>query len=212
MKGCYKMKENKLEIVRRIEASVLLALVISMVLSFTGFCRECGEVRENVLRLHVIANSDSESDQQLKLRVRDAVLTRGSEIFDGSVTAETAKERIVPRISELEKTANEVIRKSGCKYTAKIIVGKEYFETRAYGDMTMPAGVYTAVRVIIGEGDGKNWWCVMFPPLCLPAAQQNAEIDACLDGGAVKVVKGGEKYEVRFKAVEIIEKVKQKLR
>ena len=158
--------------------------------------------------MHVIANSDSDEDQALKLKVRDAVLERGSELFDGTMTADEARERLEPKKDELVEAAREVIVSEGFDYPVTVEVVDEYFATRCYGALTMPAGKYTAIKVVIGEGEGKNWWCVMFPPLCLPAAEgeNSTDIDAFLDDGEVKVVRSSEKYEPRFKIVELIEK------
>lgn len=104
-----------------------------------------------------------------------------------------------------------MIEREGYDYPASVNVVNEYFATRCYGDLTMPAGRYTAVKVVIGEGAGHNWWCVMFPPLCLPAAQdRGGNIDAFLDGDELKVVESSGRYEPRFKIVEIIEELREK--
>ena len=194
--------------VLKTEAAILTAVIIASACSIAGFAYRCSQVRESVLRMHVIANSDSDEDQALKLKVRDAVLERGSELFDGTMTADEARERIEPKKDELVEAAREVIVSEGFDYPVTVEVVDEYFATRCYGDLTMPAGKYTAIKVVIGEGEGKNWWCVMFPPLCLPAAEgeNSTDIDAFLDGGEVKVVRSSEKYEPRFKIVELIEK------
>ena len=164
-----------------------------------------------MLRMHVIANSDCSADQQLKLMVRDAVLERGAQLFDGTVTADEARRKIEPHKAELEAAAQEVIERAGYDYPVSVNVVNEYFATRCYGSLTMPAGRYTAVKVVIGEGAGRNWWCVMFPPLCLPAAQdRGGNLDAFFDDGELKVVESSGRYEPRFKIVEIIEKLKEK--
>ncbi|MCR4614824.1 MAG: stage II sporulation protein R [Clostridiales bacterium] len=199
---------KKLFSAKKLEAAAALTLVFACVVSTVSFDRRCEEVRENVLRLHVIANSDTDVDQSIKLKVRDAVLENGKEIFDGSVTAEDAAQRLAPYTSELEKTADRVLAENGADYTARIVIGDEYFNTRTYEDVTLPAGRYTAVRVILGEGEGKNWWCVMFPPMCLPAAEKQTELDAVLSEDGVKIVKSSPRYEIRFKAVEIFEKIR----
>ncbi len=200
--------DKKLFSIKKIEAAAAVALALTCVLSTVSFDRRCGEVRENVLRLHVIANSDSGADQSVKLKVRDAVLENGSGIFDGSVTVDNAIEKLSPRTGELERTADRVLAENGAAYKARVEIGDEYFSTRTYEDVTLPAGRYTAVRVILGEGKGKNWWCVMFPPLCLPAAEKQTELDAVLSEDGVRLVKSNPKYEIRFKAVEIFEKIR----
>lgn len=195
----------------RIEASILVALVICCALNITAFSKQCDSIRDKMLRMHVIANSDSDADQQLKLKVRDAVLTTGKEIFDGSVTADEAEEKILPHIETLKQTALQVVKDEGYDYDVRITVQKEYFATRTYeNSVTLPAGYYTAVKVIIGEGAGQNWWCVMFPPMCLPAADAECEISDVLTDDETEIVTGTQKYQFKFKIVEIIESLFRK--
>lgn len=190
----------------RAEISLLLALILCATLNITSFSQQCNTIRTKMLRMHVIANSDSEIDQTLKLMVRDAVLEKGKEIFNGSVTAESAKEKIIPFIPELENEALSVIKNEGYDYPVKITVEKEYFATRTYeNSVTLPAGDYMAVKVIIGEGKGHNWWCVMFPPMCLPASEADCEISDVLNDEETEIVTNGNKYKFRLKIVEIVE-------
>ncbi len=187
----------------------MAAMAVACVVSVTQFTVACENVRRDVLRLHVVADSDSETDQKLKLLVRDEVLRKGGEIFSGTVTADEAERVITPKTNELKAAAESVLRQNGCSNNVEITVGEEYFATRCYEDFTMPAGVYTAVRVNIGSAQGQNWWCVMFPPLCLPAV--SADADAFFTEDEMKVVSSSPEYEPRFKIVEIIEKIKNKL-
>lgn len=190
----------------RIEASILVALVICCAMNITAFSKQCDNIRDKMLRMHVIANSGSEADQALKLKVRDAVLQEGKEIFDGSVTADQAEEKILPHIEQLRQSALAVIKDEGYDYDVQITVQKEYFATRTYeNSVTLPAGYYTAVKVIIGEGAGQNWWCVMFPPMCLPAADAECEISDVLTDEEANIVKNADKYEFKFKIVEFFE-------
>ena len=192
----------------RIEISLLIALIICGVLNINAFSQQCESIREKMLRMHVIANSDSEEDQQLKLKVRDAVLLAGEKVFDGSITATEAKEKITPYIDYLENIALETIKNEGFDYNVKITVEKEYFSTRTYDNsVTLPAGYYTAVKVIIGEGKGQNWWCVMFPPMCLPTAVAECEISDVLTDDETEIVTETDKYKFRFKIVEILEEI-----
>lgn len=188
---------------------VAVITAFAAVFSVVSFASDCAEVRRDVLRLHVVADSDSETDQRLKLMVRDAVLEKGGEIFDGTVTSDEAERIITPRVNELKSAAEAVLRENGCDYNVEITVGDEYFTTRCYEDFTMPAGVYTAVRVNIGSAEGRNWWCVMFPPLCLPAA--SADADAFFTDDEMKIVSSSPEYEPRFKIVEIYETIKNKI-
>ncbi len=158
--------------------------------------------------MHVIANSDSEEDQSLKLEVRDAVLSAGKEIFDGSITSKEAIEKISPHIDMLEQTALKVIKDNGFDYSVKITVAEEYFKTRTYDNsVTLPAGYYTAIKVIIGEGKGENWWCVMFPPMCLPSAVAECEMSDVLTDDETNIVSDNEKYKFRFKIVEVFQEL-----
>lgn len=196
--------------IKIIECSIFIGFIIAIVLSVTSFAETCDEIRTDVLRLHVIANSDSYEDQQLKLKVRDAVLEAGENIFDGSVTRENAQEKIEKEKESLEKVAKKVVEENGFDYDVEITVTEEYFTTRTYENVTLPAGDYMAVRVLIGESAGKNWWCVMFPPLCLPAAE--TDIDLFFNDRQVKLVERNPKYEPRFKIVEIFESLKNRFK
>lgn len=197
----------------RIEISIIIAVLITNIFSFAGFSKQCDDIRNKVLRMHVIANSDEDYDQKLKLKVRDAVLNEGRELFDGSLTVNDAEEKIIPNIERLEKTALKAIRDEGFDYDVKICVVNEFFKTRVYeNSVTLPAGEYTAVKVVIGEGKGKNWWCVMFPPMCLPAANNNTEIDDVLNSDEMNIVNNGKKYSFKFKLLEICEDLYKKIK
>lgn len=194
-----------------LEISLFLAFIMAVtVSSFSSVGENCREIRENVLRLHVIANSDSEDDQNLKLKVRDAVLSAGSSLFDGTTDTETAVAKAQTEADYLTDAAQKVISENGFDYKAEIEVGKSYFPTREYDNITLPAGEYTAVRVILGKGEGHNWWCVMFPPLCLPAAENKTELSDVLSDSAVSFAESGKKYEIKFKIVEWYEELKMK--
>lgn len=197
----------------KIQLSVLLSLVLCFVANISVFSNQCDTIRDKMLRMHVIANSDSAEDQNLKLKVRDAVLLKGKEIFDGSVTADEAEERILPYIDLLENTAKEAIVNEGFDYDVSVTVQEEYFKTRVYDNsVTLPAGIYTAVKVTIGEGEGRNWWCIMFPPMCLPAAEAECDINDVLNPQENRIVSNGEKYKFKFKLVEIYEEIVKKLK
>ncbi len=192
----------------RIEISLLIALIICGVLNINAFSQQCDSIREKMLRMHVIANSNTQEDQELKLKVRDAVLTAGKEVFDGSVTSTEAKAKIEPHIEYLENVALKTIKSEGFDYNVQITVENEYFNTRTYDNkVTLPAGNYNAIKVIIGEGKGQNWWCVMFPPMCLPTSVAECEISDVLTEDETEIVTETEKYKFRFKIVEIIEEI-----
>jgi len=184
---------------------------VSIVVSIVSFASECKNIREDVVRLHILANSDSEADQQVKLAVRDALLESGVKIFSGTAYKDNAVEYLETEKEKIIETANRVLKENGFDYESEIYLVNEYFNTRTYEDFTMPAGEYLALKVILGEGKGHNWWCVMFPPLCLPAATDKANLNAVFSENEVNVIEGTEKYEIRFKIVEIIERIKDRL-
>lgn len=186
------------------ELSALTAMLIAIILSVSSFNSECQAVENEVLRLHVIANSDSAEDQKLKLAVRDELLSEWKQNYSSFSTKGEAEEAMKNDISLFEKTAKRVIEKNGFDYPVSARVEKSSFPTRTYGTVTLPAGEYDALKVIIGEGKGKNWWCVMFPPLCLPAAQASAKLEDVLDSGELELVMQNPRFEMRFWIVEKI--------
>ncbi len=185
-----------------IEISVFVSLFICII-SSVSFNNDCNEIRSSLLRLHVIASGNSAPEQALKLKVRDAVLEKGAEIFSSNDSLQAAEEKVRENLSLIQKTAESTIRDNGYTYPVKVEVAECYFPTRQYKSFTLPAGTYNAVRIIIGEGEGKNWWCVMFPPMCLPAAKENeAELSDVLGEKSMNIVENGKKYEVRLWIVE----------
>ena len=121
---------------------------------------------EGIIRLHVIANSDSEFDQQLKLKVRDEIISVVGDL-SGMDGLDASREMLESQLGDLEKTAESVIRENGCKYKASAELGVRWIPEKTYGDMHFPAGNYEALTITLGKGEGENWWCVLFPPLCL---------------------------------------------
>lgn len=193
---------------KKIIFAVVAGLFVTSILSVSGFIKTSSNIRDDVLRLHVLANSDTVEDQNLKLKVRDAVLEEGKDIFDGEINVENAEEKISIEKSRLIDAAENAVRQNGFDYDVDVFVTDEFFDTRSYGNITLPAGNYTAVKVTIGESAGHNWWCVMFPPMCLPAAEDKTDIDMYLSEDEVKVVKCNPEYDVRFKIVEWYEQIK----
>lgn len=199
------MKKNQIEL------SFLFAFLLAVIISFCGFEGECKTISDKVLRLHVLAASDSEEDQQLKLRVRDSVLTSAQAILAGETQKDTAQRKLANNLDTLRAAAEEEIKKNGYSYPVTVELGKTDFPTRTYDNVTLPAGQYNAVRVIIGSGEGKNWWCVMFPPLCLPAAKKQTGLSDVLNPVELELTQSDPKYEVRFWIVEKLEKLKEKI-
>jgi len=172
----------------------------------------CSQIRERVLRLHVLANSDSEEDQQLKLKVRDTVVETAAGLFD-TVTDKTGRLRRQSRCCGRSlAAAQQRVYDEGYDYVVEAELCHMYFTTREYETVTLPAGMYDALRITIGEGAGRNWWCVVFPPMCVSAATESAELADVLDEEQVEIVTEPQQYEVRFKVVEIFEGIAHQLR
>ena len=129
-------------------------------------------LNENLIRLHVVANSDSAEDQALKLKVRDAVVEKLQDTMERFPTMEEARGYLQTHLPELQEFVNQVIRDLGFADTAEVSLDRESFDTREYDTFTLPAGFYEALRITIGEGQGKNWWCVVFPALCVGTTSQ----------------------------------------
>ncbi len=165
------------------------------------------QLPENVLRLHVVANSDSSEDQALKLAVRDAVLAQANRWCQNAATMEEANAQVCLHLEGITQAAEEVVKAQGFPYPVKAQVGEMYFPTRQYQDFALPAGRYRALRVTIGQGKGKNWWCMVFPALCLPAAQ-GQDVLGELPQQQREVAEHPGRYRVGLKVTELYEQVK----
>ncbi len=194
-------------IIKNIRISVLTALVLSIVVSMVSFDAKCDDLRNNVLRLHILANSDSEADQELKLKVRDAILENSALRFEECCNLTEAIEVAENSAEELNKIASKVINENGYNYDVNIEIGKSYFDTREYENFTLPAGFYNSVIIKIGRAEGKNWWCVMFPALCVPSA--SASLNQTVDDKSAVIATNASNYKIAFKTVEIYEKIKK---
>ena len=184
--------------------AVLALLLSTLVIALMPTEAEA-EIYEDTLRLHILANSDSEEDQELKLKVRDRLLTEYGEMLKGESIGE-AVGIINGKLSEIEEDVEEWIREYGYSYDASVTLSREWYDTREYEDFTLPKGEYTSLRVIIGEGEGKNWWCVMFPPLCLDIASESAPADDGISSYTDEEIRliSGKKYNIKFKILELI--------
>ncbi len=176
-------------------------LVIGFFVWLGGFLEQGRSVKENLIRLHVVANSDSQEDQALKLQVRDEVLQKLNSAMASIPTAQEAKAYLAEHLEELEDYINDYLRQLGRAETAAVSLQKEEFDTRHYDTFSLPAGVYDSLRITIGQGQGKNWWCVVFPSLCLPATSEDFADTAAGAGFAEEVTNSyqrKEDYQVRF--------------
>lgn len=215
--GERKAKEKR-HIGKRAKAASFILILCIGILTFI-FIGEClpvhgeSEIYDSVVRFHVIANSDEEHDQQLKLMVRDEVLKAVSGELSGCESRYEAKEKIESLLTRIQEVAQDVILREGYEYTVSVSLGEEYYPTRKYESCTFPEGRYLSLRIIIGEGEGKNWWCCLFPPLCLTSSvakesNEDAFISAGLSSEQYKVITDTDvpKYKIRFKILEVFQK------
>ena len=166
-------------------------------------------IAEKIIRFHVIANSDTKADQNLKLAVRDAVGIKMSGLLKDAADRSRSEAVIRKNMEDMKQTAEKVIAERGYDYDVDICLTDTDFPVKTYGAYTFPAGNYEALEIVIGAGKGHNWWCVLFPALCLPAAEDTPELGEVLTQGEMDAVQGGEKYEVRFKLWEIYEWIQE---
>ena len=187
--------------------ALCLALLICGVLPVHGE----EKIYDSVVRLHVLANSDSEADQALKLKVRDAILADSADLFSACGSRKDAISKITANMGALQSIAEKTVRAEGCNYPIQVELVTEDYPTRNYESMCVPAGSYLSLRVLIGEAEGQNWWCVLFPPLCLDAAKAVSADDAFISVGLnteeYKIITETDspKYRMRFKILEAIE-------
>ncbi len=170
-----------------------------------------GEERiyDDVLRLHVLANSDSDFDQALKLSVRDAILEVTRPLLSDVHSREQAKEALLASLSDIRSAAEQTIATAGFSYPVSLELGIEKYPTRQYDELCFPSGEYLSLRVKIGKAEGENWWCVLFPPLCLGAASGGGYVDVGLGGEEYNIITENEnpKYKIRFKLLEAVQEM-----
>ena len=163
-----------------------------------------GDIYNDTVRLHILASSDSDEDQRIKLCIRDYILDRGFLEAGEPETKEDAEKRLREGIPDAEEAINAELESMGVGYTASITLGTEWYDTREYEDFTLPKGYYTSYRVVLGEGDGQNWWCVMYPPICKGLATDNLRDDAVnYSDEEYRLVSSG-KYNIKFKILEAL--------
>lgn len=182
-------------------------MVLTIIFSVIPFSASCTQLWEDVFRLHILANSDSAEDQALKLKIRDNILAFSSEKFDSAKNKSDVITITQNNLDAIINTAKKTIAEEGYDYDVRAEITEMYFDTRVYDNITMPAGKYKALRLLIGSGSGKNWWCVMFPPICIGASTDSTTLEDTLDSDEIDVVENGQKYEYKFKIVEYYEKI-----
>lgn len=197
---------------KRFLKAVFTAFILSFIITQTFFTAECEEIPKNILRFHILANSDSEEDQALKIKVRDHILEKADDMFKNADNKTEAVHITKTNLKKIIGDAQQYVYSMGYDYKVSgEIVQDMYFDTRQYDNFTLPAGRYDAFRIIIGEGEGHNWWCVMFPPMCFSMAEDNSDLAQVLTEEQMNIAENQIGYEYKFKIVEIYNKLREKL-
>ena len=197
---------------KRLELALLIGLLAALIWGMWSI-RSQQVLADKVVRLHILANSDSEEDQALKLQVRDAVLERAEEILERAHDRSAAEEDLREALPELREIALETVASQGYDYDVTAELTDAAFPTREYDGFTLPAGEYLALRLVIGAGEGHNWWCVVCPPLCAQTTTDVAQtaMAAGLDGGDVSLLtEESQGYVLKFKSIELWEGLRQR--
>ena len=196
------------------EAALLLAFGLTLTAGVWASASESA-LAGQVLRLHVVANSDTDADQALKLLVRDAVLARAGVLLDGVEDRAGAEQILSAHLDELARAGADVLAAQGCGDRVEVAITGQWFPTKRYDGFSLPAGQYRALKVTIGAGQGHNWWCVVFPPLCLGSVtEQSVETAAegVLDDGQVALITGQDGgYVLKFRLIEWWGELMQKI-
>ena len=196
---------------RLLGKALVCGFVLAALCSFFPFAAACGQLPRDVGRPPGGGNSNGAEAQAVKLLVRDAVLEEAARWYQGAGSMEEASSQLCTHLQSIAGAARQVLGEQGVGYSATAQMTEMYFPTRDYGDFRLPAGRYRTLRVTLGEGAGKNWWCVVFPSLCLPAPTQEEAL-LTLPEGERQVVEGGQEVQVKLKAVELWESLREWLR
>ena len=189
---------------------------IGLCLCFTGavwawnLINDRQALNRELIRLHVVANSDSPEDQALKLQIKDALVESLGEALADVTDVEAARAYIRENLPKIRQTVNDALVKLGYEPTASVSFGEEVFGKRVYDTFSLPSGVYQSLRITLGEGEGKNWWCVAFPQLCLPATTEefrDKAVSAGFSEDMVSSLEGQENYEIRFFFLDLLGKL-----
>lgn len=195
------------------KAAIFFGIAILLCITLFPFWNS-ENLYDSIIRIHVLANSDSETDQKQKLMVRDVLLEYAAENLKNYNSFEEAKAALKTEIPSLEEVAKAALQQEGCNDNVSISFDEEYYTTRHYDGFSLPAGNYLSLQVKIGSAEGKNWWCVLFPPLCLSSsvATEDALIHAGMDEENAKTVTcDGTEYKIRFRILDWWSTTKEKL-
>lgn len=221
--------------IKKIDLALIIGMIITLLFcSVKGFAQELDGMSGKVVRLHILANSDSDEDQALKIKVRDEIIKKSGEMFEESSSRKQTEQIIINNIDDIKKTAQQVVYDNGYDYKVNCNLENIYFTERVYDNITMPAGYYDALRITIGEAKGHNWWCVLYPQLCIAPSidkksleqykknfeSDNSKIEEKVQMNIDKdeldyfnekekdILEKPKKYKVKFKCVEWYKKFK----
>lgn len=192
------------------EIALIVALAAAL-LGGTALAREQTELASKLIRLHVVPNSDAKEDQELKIAVRDTVLDVTQPLLKGVASREKAQAVLEKNLDAIAAAAEKTIRKAGFAYPVRVGLETESLPTRRYETFALPAGEYLTLRVTIGEGSGGNWWCVIYPPLCMTAAQAEEAFADLTEEEVRLITEDSPPYVVKFKVIEIIQSIREYL-
>ena len=192
------------------EKALLIALSITL-LTGTWAGAQQKQLSDKVIRLHVIGASDSKGDQEIKLKVRDRILEIVTPAMEAASGRQQAQEILTGYLPELEKAASKVGQENGVALTASASLDIEAYPTREYETFSLPPGDYISLRVILDEGQGQNWWCVVFPPLCMSAAGEKLAPAADLDNSDISLITESDGYVLKFKLVELWGDIRERI-
>lgn len=189
-------------------AALGLGFLTCMIILCITSAKEANSVSDSVLRFHIVANSDRQEDQQLKLKVRDGIAKLTDELFADSQTKEQAIEIARQNTDVIAAAAEQILRDNGCNDSVEVAIQNLYFPTKTYENISFPAGNYDAIHITLGSGEGQNFWCVMFPALCVPSVSEDNEelLSGVLDESEMKLVT--HPYTLKFKTAELWGKIK----
>ena len=184
--------------------NTMLVLVLTLTTAILPTDKDAA-IYNDTLRLHILANSDCEVDQAIKYEIRNKILEKYGEALGEAESFEDAEERIGELIPKIESDVNAWLEEAGYDYTSDVTLGVEWYDTREYESFSLPKGYYTSLRVMLGEAKGQNWWCVMYPPLCLDVATEDAPSDDAVSGYSKEeyLLISDKRYNVKFKMLEV---------
>lgn len=199
---------------RKVLKRIGICLMLTALVFVGTLIADRQRLRQELIRLHVVANSNDPQDQNLKLQVRDAVLESLEQGLRDVQDMEQAKAYLQENLPKIQALADQVLEQAGCTDTATVALQLEEFGTRVYDTFTLPAGIYESLRIVIGRGEGQNWWCVVFPSLCVPAAGEDFQDVAASAGfpdSLTGALEGKEGYKLRFFLLDALGKLENVL-